>query len=113
MLIHCPGDSQPVRSIELSTTIEFSLNKHNQIITDRFARENVFNEQQIQCYLYIYFSEKYYRFSLMLKIKKDLLMKIKKLLILHEREYKYKNRLRIVSDTNVATTASYEYCGGE
>jgi hypothetical protein len=49
----------------------------------------------------------------MLKIKKDLLMKIKKLLILHEREYKYKNRLRIVSDTNVATTASYEYCGGE
>ncbi len=35
-------------------------------------------------------------------------MKITKILMLHERLYKYKDRLRIISDTNVTTIASYE-----
>ncbi len=49
----------------------------------------------------------------MLKMKQDLFIKIMKLLILHEREYKYKDGLRIISDTNVATIASYEDFGSE
>jgi hypothetical protein len=44
----------------------------------------------------------------MLKIKKNLFMKIMKLLLLHERRCKCKDRLRTISDTNVATIASYE-----
>jgi hypothetical protein len=44
----------------------------------------------------------------MLKIKKDLFMKITKILVLHERGHKYKYSLRIITDTNVAKIASYE-----
>ncbi len=44
----------------------------------------------------------------MLKTKKNLVMKIIKLLIQHEREYKCKDGSRIIGDTNVATIASYE-----
>jgi hypothetical protein len=61
----------------------------------------------------IYFSEKHYRFSLILKIKKDLYMKITKILILHEKGYIHKDRLRIICDTSVATIASYEDCDNE
>ncbi len=35
-------------------------------------------------------------------------MKITKMLILHERGYTYKDILRIIFDTRVATIASYE-----
>ncbi len=108
MSINCPGPSQPVRNIELSRIINNYLNSNNQIIVHRSARENVFNEQQTQCDLYICISEKHFRLSLMLKKKNDLVMKIMKLLMLNEREHKYKVRQRIISNTNVATIVSYE-----
>ncbi len=56
----------------------------------------------------IYFSEKHYRFRLILKIKKNLYMKITKILILHEGGYTYEDTLKIISDTSIATIASYE-----
>jgi hypothetical protein len=44
----------------------------------------------------------------LLKKEIDLLMEIMKRLMQLERGYKYKYRLRIISDTDVATTASCE-----
>ncbi len=108
MSTHCPGPSQPNRNIDLSRIINFYTNKNNQTIIDGFARENIFYKQQILCDLYICFSQKHYRISLLLKKEIDLLMEIMKRLMQLERGYKYKYRLRIISDTDVATTASCE-----